>query len=264
MQYAPKNRQTDGLCSTPPLSVCDQEYGLSIGRGSFNFTPGAWTHVKQTVALNTPGQQDGSFMLEVNGQQVIDRSDIFYRDVASAIPPDDSNGDSDDPEGDPDSGADEDDDSTDGSDDSDGSGDSGGQPSTTQPTQGSSPTPVPTPSTTLASSPVSSEPPAQPAQAQGVPADAGLGSILGPLLNGLQLEVLPGQDSSVVSGQPSPNPGAGATAPSSSSSPTATTSTFNAYDPYLAPQPTGTGDASGTEEQEEDPKPIGFTGLFFR
>lgn len=29
--------------------------------------------------LNTPGQQDGGFTLEVNGRVVIDRSDIYYR-----------------------------------------------------------------------------------------------------------------------------------------------------------------------------------------
>ncbi|KAL6308662.1 hypothetical protein BKA93DRAFT_523734 [Sparassis latifolia] len=94
--YAPKDKQTAALCSTPPLSVCDSEYGLSVGRGSFTFTPGAWTTVRQTVALNTPGQQDGGFVLEVNGQEVINRSDVFYRDVpgASDSGGDDSDGDS--------------------------------------------------------------------------------------------------------------------------------------------------------------------------
>jgi hypothetical protein len=31
------------------------------------------------VALNTPGKQDGSFYLEVNGIPVIDRNDVYYR-----------------------------------------------------------------------------------------------------------------------------------------------------------------------------------------
>lgn len=84
LQYAPKDKQTYALCHTPPQSVCDEEYGLSIGRGSFYFTPGAWTDVRQTVTLNTPGQQDGGFTLEVNGQTVIGRNDVFYRDVPSA------------------------------------------------------------------------------------------------------------------------------------------------------------------------------------
>ncbi|KAI0333173.1 hypothetical protein GY45DRAFT_1297916 [Cubamyces sp. BRFM 1775] len=77
--YAPKDKQTDALCATPPQSVCDADWGLSIGRGSFNFTPGNWTHVRQTVTLNTPGKQDGGFALDVNGVRVIERCDVYYR-----------------------------------------------------------------------------------------------------------------------------------------------------------------------------------------
>jgi hypothetical protein len=60
--------------------VCDETYGFSIARGSFAFSKGAWTHVSQTVVLNCPGVQDGSFLLEVNGKVVINRTDVFYRD----------------------------------------------------------------------------------------------------------------------------------------------------------------------------------------
>ncbi|KAG6817051.1 hypothetical protein H0H87_000463 [Tephrocybe sp. NHM501043] len=77
--YAPKDKQTEKLCGNRQ-SVCDAAYGLSVGRGSFTWGAGAWTTVRQTVTLNTPGQQDGCFTLDVNGQRVIDRSDIFYRD----------------------------------------------------------------------------------------------------------------------------------------------------------------------------------------
>jgi len=79
-QYAPKNQQTRSLCSAPPRSVCDSTFGLSVARGSFEFSRGAWTHVRQTVVLNSPGVQDGGFLLEVNGDRVIDRGDVFYRD----------------------------------------------------------------------------------------------------------------------------------------------------------------------------------------
>jgi hypothetical protein len=60
--------------------VCDAAYGLSIARGSFTFSRGAWTHVSQTVVLNSPGEQDGVFILEVNGDVAIDLSDVFYGD----------------------------------------------------------------------------------------------------------------------------------------------------------------------------------------
>ncbi|KAJ6630242.1 hypothetical protein B0H10DRAFT_978302 [Mycena sp. CBHHK59/15] len=81
--YAPKDKQTDALCSDPQ-SVCDAAYGFSIGRDSFTFAAGGWTTVLQTVQLNTPGKQDGRFSLDVNGQRVIHRDDVFYRDV---VPP---------------------------------------------------------------------------------------------------------------------------------------------------------------------------------
>jgi hypothetical protein len=35
---------------------------------------------QQIVVLNTPGIQDGSFTLDVNGRRVIERYDIMYRD----------------------------------------------------------------------------------------------------------------------------------------------------------------------------------------
>ena len=52
-----------------------------MGRGSFTWAAGGWTSVTQTVYLNTPGQQDGQFTLDVNGERVMERSDVFYRDV---------------------------------------------------------------------------------------------------------------------------------------------------------------------------------------
>ncbi|KAJ8468833.1 hypothetical protein ONZ45_g17099 [Pleurotus djamor] len=87
--YAPKDKQTKALCSDAQ-SVCDATYGFSIGRGSFTWVKGGWTHIRQTVGLNTPGETDGTFALEVNGDEVINREDVFYRDVAAASKP--SNG----------------------------------------------------------------------------------------------------------------------------------------------------------------------------
>ncbi|KAG8713242.1 hypothetical protein FRC11_012865 [Ceratobasidium sp. 423] len=77
--YAPKDKQTPEVCNTPPRSICEADYGLSIGRGSFKFTPGQWTHVSQTVVLNTPGKQDGYFTLDVNGERIMDLSGLYYR-----------------------------------------------------------------------------------------------------------------------------------------------------------------------------------------
>ncbi|KAF8061746.1 hypothetical protein FPV67DRAFT_1563991 [Lyophyllum atratum] len=80
--YAPKDMQTASLCGDPQ-STCDAAYGFSIGRGCFSFARGAWTTVTQTVTLNTPGLQDGSFTLDVNGERVLERNDVYYRGAPS-------------------------------------------------------------------------------------------------------------------------------------------------------------------------------------
>jgi hypothetical protein len=80
LQYAPKDRQNPSLCKTPPQSVCNDDYGLSIGRGSFYFSAGSWTHIQQTVGLNTPGRQDGTFVLFVNNKLIMNLTQILYRD----------------------------------------------------------------------------------------------------------------------------------------------------------------------------------------
>ncbi|KAF8589737.1 polysaccharide lyase family 14 protein [Ramaria rubella] len=117
--YAPKDKQTQALCQAPPQSVCDATYGLSVGRGSFHFTAGDWTHISQTVRLNTPGKQDGGFELLVNGHRIMRRDDVFYRDVPSSPDAQDDGGGGSDGSGDGDNDGG-------GGDGSDGSGDDGG------------------------------------------------------------------------------------------------------------------------------------------
>ncbi|KAJ7144954.1 polysaccharide lyase family 14 protein [Mycena crocata] len=81
--YAARDKQTDALCSHPQ-SVCGSTYGISIGRGSFRWRAGGWTTISQTVQLNTPGEQDGGFWLDIDGRRVIQRTDIYYRDAPSS------------------------------------------------------------------------------------------------------------------------------------------------------------------------------------
>ncbi|CCA70067.1 hypothetical protein PIIN_04007 [Serendipita indica DSM 11827] len=88
--YARKDVQSPSLCATPPRSACNSVYGLSIGRGSFTFKRSSWTRVKQTVWLNTPGINDGGFVLEVGYddgpmQVVMSNAEVYYR---SATVPD--------------------------------------------------------------------------------------------------------------------------------------------------------------------------------
>ncbi|THV06941.1 hypothetical protein K435DRAFT_710665 [Dendrothele bispora CBS 962.96] len=80
--YAPKNNQTPELCEDPQ-SDCNVEYGFSLGRGSFNYKRGEWTTINQTVTLNTPGVQDGRFVLLVNGKKVLEKEKLYYRHAPS-------------------------------------------------------------------------------------------------------------------------------------------------------------------------------------
>ncbi|KAF9533680.1 hypothetical protein CPB83DRAFT_890147 [Crepidotus variabilis] len=76
--YAPKDKQTNSFCNAEG-SACNEEYGLSLGRGSFTWKLGSWTTIRQTVVLNTPGKQNGVFKLEVNTKTRIHRDDVVYR-----------------------------------------------------------------------------------------------------------------------------------------------------------------------------------------
>ncbi|OAJ45070.1 hypothetical protein BDEG_28237 [Batrachochytrium dendrobatidis JEL423] len=58
--YLPFDQQVPGFCKIPPKSVCNPDYGTSIGRGSWTFPTGEWVTVSQTITLNTVGVADGS------------------------------------------------------------------------------------------------------------------------------------------------------------------------------------------------------------
>lgn len=77
--YAPRGTQSTSLCSTPPLTYCNVKDGMSIGRGSFTFARGAWTHIRQDIWLNTPGVADGGFNIWVNGKLAMSNSEVLYR-----------------------------------------------------------------------------------------------------------------------------------------------------------------------------------------
>ncbi|KZV90604.1 polysaccharide lyase family 14 protein [Exidia glandulosa HHB12029] len=85
--YAPRDKQASNVCATPPKTVCDSVYGMSLGRGSFAFALGGWTRITQTVVLNTPGSPDGSLDLDVNGQRVMSVQGVYYRNAPSASTP---------------------------------------------------------------------------------------------------------------------------------------------------------------------------------
>ena len=75
--------QTEALCKTPPESVCDADYGLSIGRGAFTFKTGARTTIGQRVKLNDVGKANGEIELFVAGKSMFSVSGLALRDKSS-------------------------------------------------------------------------------------------------------------------------------------------------------------------------------------
>ncbi|KAE8268851.1 hypothetical protein A4X09_0g3493 [Tilletia walkeri] len=68
-------------CRTRAQSmICNDEYGTSIGRGTFEFVPGQYTNITLVVTLNSsPTIANGELSLWVNGQQVVDEPNMLWR-----------------------------------------------------------------------------------------------------------------------------------------------------------------------------------------
>ncbi|RCI01982.1 hypothetical protein CU098_003938, partial [Rhizopus stolonifer] len=48
-------------------------------RGSFRFTTGQWTHIRQVIIMNTPGKQNGRLVLYKNNKKVLTQNNIIFR-----------------------------------------------------------------------------------------------------------------------------------------------------------------------------------------
>lgn len=55
------------------------DYGTSIGRGKWHFTPGIWHHLEQQVDLNQPEQQNGRIQVWLDGKKVLNQSRLQFR-----------------------------------------------------------------------------------------------------------------------------------------------------------------------------------------
>jgi hypothetical protein len=59
-----------------PSSVA---HGTSLGRGAWSVATGRWECLAQTVVLNTPGRDDGSITVRVDGKQVFAATGLVFR-----------------------------------------------------------------------------------------------------------------------------------------------------------------------------------------
>lgn len=91
--YVPRFQDPD-YCAIKPRTLCGGVFGDSIGRGSFAFTAGNWTRLRQYVQLNTFDEQgrpvrDGIIILWVaeEGQEFSSEPAIEYRKLVLRTDP---------------------------------------------------------------------------------------------------------------------------------------------------------------------------------
>ena len=66
--------------------TCDEDYGWSLGRGSWMFTPGKWQTIAQKVTLNDVGKPNGSVVLYVDGKEVYAANNMMLRVSEQSVP----------------------------------------------------------------------------------------------------------------------------------------------------------------------------------
>src|SRR5882757_687111 len=57
----------------------EKGYGASLGRGRWRFTTGNWIRIAQRVVLNSPGRNDGTITVWMNGRTVFTQGGLNYR-----------------------------------------------------------------------------------------------------------------------------------------------------------------------------------------
>ncbi|KAG6901269.1 hypothetical protein C0995_014358 [Termitomyces sp. Mi166 len=74
------------LINVPPESKANNDYGFSVGRGSFHLdiAVGRWVSIAFRVKLNTPGHHNGEIQLWVDGESVMDIKGLSVCDAENA------------------------------------------------------------------------------------------------------------------------------------------------------------------------------------
>jgi len=73
------------VCS-PSNAHCDGDYGWSLGRGDWSWETGKWQTIAQKVTLNTPGKNDGSIIVYLNGVAIQEYKNIIISASAASVP----------------------------------------------------------------------------------------------------------------------------------------------------------------------------------
>ncbi|KAI8909432.1 hypothetical protein DFJ77DRAFT_433363 [Powellomyces hirtus] len=80
--YVDRKLQDKSFCQVKPVTLCNPQYGASMGRGAYSFTPGSWMSLTQTITLNTfkgkKPNKDGRVQVYANGKKVIDFDKVVF------------------------------------------------------------------------------------------------------------------------------------------------------------------------------------------
>ncbi|GAA5869478.1 hypothetical protein JCM16303_000484 [Sporobolomyces ruberrimus] len=67
-----------GFCRQSDVD-CNDVYGISLSRGSFDFAAGGWTTITQLISLNTPGYANGLLYLWANKTLALAQTGLVWR-----------------------------------------------------------------------------------------------------------------------------------------------------------------------------------------
>lgn len=81
----PSFKANNRVCDVAPESDCNPEFGASVGRGAFNFQPGAWSTISMRVLLNDENNDNGEIELFSNGKSVISVDGLRIRDGGAGL-----------------------------------------------------------------------------------------------------------------------------------------------------------------------------------
>ncbi|GAA5956658.1 hypothetical protein JCM21900_002329 [Sporobolomyces salmonicolor] len=73
-----------GFCGQSDV-ICNNEYGVSLSRGSFHLAAGGWTTITQLVSLNTPGYANGLLYLWANDTLALAQTGVVWRTDDSVV-----------------------------------------------------------------------------------------------------------------------------------------------------------------------------------
>ena len=79
----PDFTQNQAVCDIPPYSTCNDVYGASVGRGSFDWATGGRTTIAERVRLNDAGQANGELELFADGKSLFTVGGLVLRDSSA-------------------------------------------------------------------------------------------------------------------------------------------------------------------------------------